>query len=329
TKGTRIKSKANVAKSDKKKQPTKKPKAKGGLGDGVDTQSKVPDEQHLETTGADEGTGTIPGVPDVPIYESESEKESWGDSEDEDNKNNFDDISDEGHDDNDGNDDDDDTDANDDDKQEGDDTNDDDEETDSDRTESDRIKIPILDQSTTEYYEEEEERFDDEEMMNDDEDDEATKELYEDVNVNLGYEDTEMTNADQGAAKQQNISQESGFEQVEKDAHVTLTPILDTQKADEPIQSSFISSNFTSKLLNLDNPSPSDIEIASLMETSARNATTILENTSSFTTTIPPPPRFFNPLLQQATPTPTPTPSEATTLFPSLLDFSYVFRFND
>ncbi|GKC51443.1 hypothetical protein Tco_1074188, partial [Tanacetum coccineum] len=273
SKGTRIKSKAKVAKSDKKKQPTKKPKAKGshasGLGDGVETQSKVPDEQHLETTGADEGTGTIPGVPDVPIYESESEKESWGDSEDEDNKNNSDDISDEGHDDNDGNDDD------------------------------------------------------------DDEEDEATKELYEDVNVNLGYEDTEMTNADQGALKQQNVSQESGFEQVEKDAHVTLTPILDTQKADEPIQSSFISSNFTSKLLNLDNPSPSDIEIASLMETSARNATTILENTSSFTTTIPPPPRFFNPLLQQATPTPTPTPSEATTLFPSLLDFSYVFRFND
>ncbi|GKD02030.1 hypothetical protein Tco_1172304 [Tanacetum coccineum] len=106
----KIKSKAKVSKSDKKKQPTKKPKTKGlvvlsevalteaeqfklatersktqfhsshasGSDDGVDTQSKVPDEQHLKTIGADKGTGTIPGVPDVPIYESKSEKESWG-----------------------------------------------------------------------------------------------------------------------------------------------------------------------------------------------------------------------------------------------------------
>ncbi|GJW26532.1 hypothetical protein Tco_0040343 [Tanacetum coccineum] len=99
-------------------------------------------------------------VPGVPMYESESEKESRGDSEDEDededDENNSDDISDEGDDDNDGNNgnDGDDDNANDGDKQEGDDMNDNDEETDSDRTESDRIKIPILDQSTTEYYEE-------------------------------------------------------------------------------------------------------------------------------------------------------------------------------
>ncbi|GKB26490.1 hypothetical protein Tco_0865891 [Tanacetum coccineum] len=51
--------------------------------------------------------------------------------------------------------------------------------------------------------------------------------------------------------------------------------------------------------------------------------------TSVFTTTIPPPPPFFNPLLQQATPTPKPTTSEATTSFLSLPDFSYVFKFND
>ncbi|GJX79817.1 hypothetical protein Tco_0327966 [Tanacetum coccineum] len=218
-----------VAKSNKKKQPTKKLKAKGlavlsevalteaeqlklatkrsktrfhsshasGSGDGVETQSKVPDEQQQKTSGTDEGT-----------------------DEDEDDKNDSDDISDEGDDDNDGNNG---NDSDDDDKQEGDDTNDDDEETDSDRTESDRIKIPIFDQSTTEYYEEEE-NIDDEETMYDDEEDEVTKEFYEDVNMNLGNEDTEMTNADQGASEQQNVSQELGFEQVEEDAHVTLTP---------------------------------------------------------------------------------------------------------
>ncbi|GJS27490.1 hypothetical protein Tco_0488110 [Tanacetum coccineum] len=181
----------------------------------------------------------------------------------------------------------------------GDDTNDDDKEDDMIRTELDIIKIHVLDQSTTEYYEEEEENIDDEETMDDDEDedDEVTKELYEDVNVNLRNEDTEMVDADQGASEQRNVSQESGFEQVEEDAHVTITPVLDTQKADEPVQT--------------------------------RHATAVPEITSSFIKTIPPSPPFFNPLLQQATPTPTPTTSEATISFTSLLDFSSIFRFND
>ncbi|GKC21654.1 hypothetical protein Tco_1023804 [Tanacetum coccineum] len=278
TKGTRLKSKAKVAKPDKKKQPSKKPKAKGlaVLSEVALTeaeQSKVLDEQQQKSSGTDEGI---------------------------DNENDSDDISDEGDDDNDGNDGDDD-DANDDDKEEGDDTNDDDEVTDK----------------------EEEEKIDDEETMYDDEDGEVTKELYENVNVNLGYEDIEMTNADQGASEQQNVSQESGFEQVEEDAHVTFTLVLDTQKADEPVQSSSVSSDFTSKLLNLKNPSLTDNEIASLMETLARHATAVPENTSSFTTTIPPPPLFFNPLPQQATKTPTPITSEATTSFPSLPKFCF------
>nr|GFA66029.1 hypothetical protein [Tanacetum cinerariifolium] len=50
----------------------------------------------------------------------------------------------------------------------------------------------------------EEEEIDDEETMDEEEDDEVTKELYDDVN--------------------------SRFEQEEEDAHVTLTPVLDTQK---------------------------------------------------------------------------------------------------
>ncbi|GJW78858.1 hypothetical protein Tco_0140540, partial [Tanacetum coccineum] len=237
TKGTRIKTKAKVAKSNKKKQSVKIPKAKG-----LDVLSKVPDEQHLKTTGTDKGTGTIPGVPDVHIYESKSEKESWGDTreEDEDDENNFDHKSDGNNDDGD--------------NQEGDDTNDDDKETDSDRTESDIIKILVLNQSITEYYEEEE-KIDDEETMDEEEDNEVTKELYDDVNVNLGNEDTDMTNAYQGASERQNVSLELGFKEVEEDAHVTLTLVLDTPKADEPVQSSSLSSNFTSKLLNLKNPS--------------------------------------------------------------------------
>ncbi|GJV70162.1 hypothetical protein Tco_1485671 [Tanacetum coccineum] len=324
SKGTKLKSKAKVAKSDKKKQPLKKTKAKGLT---VLSESKVPDKQQQKSSGTDEGTGTIPGVPNVPIYKSESEKESWGDSEDKDDENDSDDISDEGDDDNDGNNGDDD--ANDDDKQEGDDTSDDDEEIDSDRTESDKIKISILDQSNTEFYEEEEENIDDEETMYDDEDDEVTKELYEDVNVNLGNENTEMTNADQGASDHQNVSQQLGFKQVDEDAHVTITPFDDTQKADEPVQISSVSFDFTRKLLYLENPSPADNEIALLMETSARHATAVPENTSGFTITIHPPPPFFNPLQQEATPTPTPITSETTTSLHALPDLSYVFKFNE
>ncbi|GKF78277.1 hypothetical protein Tco_0230747 [Tanacetum coccineum] len=152
--------------------------------------------------------------------------------------------------------------------------------------------------------------------MDDEEENEVTKELYDDVNVNLGNKDTDMTNADQGNSEQQNVSQESRFEQVEEDAHVTLTLVIDTQNIGDPTQSSYVSSNFTSKLLNLENPSPADNEISSLMETSARHAMVVPENTSGFTTTIPPSPLFFNPLLQQATPSPTPTTFEAITSDP-------------
>ncbi|GJS82860.1 hypothetical protein Tco_0749401 [Tanacetum coccineum] len=122
----------------------------------------------------DEGTGTKLGVPDVPKYDSENEKVSWGDSgeEDDDDENDSEDENnDDGYDDNDSNDGDgdDDDDANDD-NQEVDDTNDDDEETDNDRTELDIIKIHVLNQSSTEYYEEEEEKIIDEETMDEEED---------------------------------------------------------------------------------------------------------------------------------------------------------------
>nr|GEX17139.1 hypothetical protein [Tanacetum cinerariifolium] len=138
---------------------------------------------------------------------------------------------------------------------------------------------------------EEEEKIDDEENMDEEEDDKVTKELYKDVNVNLGNEDAEMTNVDQGGADQQNISQESVYAHVEEDTYVTLTTVHDIQKIDETMQ--------------------------------------IPEITYVFTTTTHPPPHFFNPLSQQATPTPTPTASETTTSLPALPDFAYVFKFNE
>nr|GEX56851.1 hypothetical protein [Tanacetum cinerariifolium] len=86
-------------------------------------------------------------------------------------------------------------------------------------------------------------------------DDEVIKELYDDVNVNLGNYDTKMTDANQGGSEQQNVSQELGFEQEEEDAHVTLTSVPEAQKADKPVQSSYVSFDFRSKFLNIKNPS--------------------------------------------------------------------------
>nr|GEX18603.1 hypothetical protein [Tanacetum cinerariifolium] len=215
---TTSKKKPTVAKKDEpsKKKPASKAKptskkvqikADRGKGDGTDFQSGVPNEQHHKTSGADKGTGTKPGVSDVPKYDSKSDKEYWGDSKEEDNDDEDDTEDDEGNDDSNDNDDDD--------------NNGDDD-------------------STMEYYEEEEEeKVDDEEKM-DEEDDEVTKELYKDVNV-------------------------------EEDAHMTHTMVHDTQKTDGTMQTSSVSSYYTSKLLNLKNPSPSDNKIASLMDTIVRH----------------------------------------------------------
>ncbi|GJS25383.1 hypothetical protein Tco_0454015 [Tanacetum coccineum] len=262
------------------KKPTTKPKptkkkvsVKADRGKSLNVLSEVAlseaaqlKEQQRKITGTDEGTDAKPGVPDVPKYDSKSDKVSWGDSGEEDDDDKDDTKDDEGNDDgddsdgndddddNNGGDDDDDDDANDDDNQEDDDKNDDEEETDSDRIESNRIKIPVLNQSNTEYYEKEEEKVDDEEKLDKEEDDKVTKELYKDVNVNLGNEDAKMTNA------------ESGFEQ-EEDAHVTLTAVHDAQKTEGLMQSSSVSSDFIEKLLNFENVSPADNEIASLIDT--------------------------------------------------------------
>ncbi|GJZ40740.1 hypothetical protein Tco_0587626 [Tanacetum coccineum] len=251
-KGTRLKTTTKVAltEAEQIKLATKRSKTQfhssyaSGSSDGVDTQSKVPNEQQQKTSGTDEGTGTKPGVPDVPKYDSKSEKEPWGDSneEDDDDEDDFEDDVDDNDDDDGDNDDGDDNDSNDDD------------EAASERIELDREEIPNLNQSNN----------DDKEKMDKEEDDEVTKELYKDVNVNLGTED----------------------------------------KTDGTLESSFVSSNFTSKLLNLDNTPP------------------CLDETSSQTSSL------FT-ILKEATPTPTPLASEATTSTSALPDFAYVFKFNE
>ncbi|GKD06209.1 hypothetical protein Tco_1181183 [Tanacetum coccineum] len=176
---------------------------------------------------------------------------------------------------------------------------------------------------------------DDNDGDNDDDNDEHEDEEEENVDDITGKEDDEE-NEEDSDDDQHNVLQESGFEQEEEYAHVTLTTVHDTQKTEGPMQSSSVSSDFIEKLLNFENVSPADNEIASLMDTTVHTEEPSGQTYTLFTvpitvipTTIPPPPYFFNPLPQQTTPTPTPTTSEVTTAFPSLLDFASVFRFND
>ncbi|GJR16414.1 hypothetical protein Tco_0799066 [Tanacetum coccineum] len=167
----------------------------------------------------------------------------------------------------------------------------------------------------------------DEEKMDEEEEADA-EELYKDLNLNLRTEDAEMTDADRGGSEQPNVSQKSGFGQIEEDAYVTLTVVHDKQKTDGTMQSSFVSSDFTSKLPNLDNTPPPENVIASLMDTAITVPVTTSPKVTS-ATTVPPPPSSFNLLQQQATPTPTSTTPEATTSFPALPDFSSMFKFNN
>nr|GEV62021.1 hypothetical protein [Tanacetum cinerariifolium] len=86
-----------------------------GSGDGTDFESGAPDEQQRKISGTDEGIGTKLGVPDVPKYDCETEKESWGTSREKEDNDDDEDESEYESDDDKGNDDDGDNDDNDDD----------------------------------------------------------------------------------------------------------------------------------------------------------------------------------------------------------------------
>ncbi|GJV39651.1 hypothetical protein Tco_1418091 [Tanacetum coccineum] len=159
--------KAKKVVATKPKQTKKKVRVKADRGKGLNVLSEVAlskDAELKEVTKRSKKDFHIShesgsGVSDVPTYDSESEKESWGDSgeEDDDDEKDSKDKSDDGDDDdddgNDGNDGngDYDDDANDDDNQEDDDMNDDNKKNDSDKTKSDIIKIHVFNQSSTEY----------------------------------------------------------------------------------------------------------------------------------------------------------------------------------
>ncbi|GKB49493.1 hypothetical protein Tco_0900246 [Tanacetum coccineum] len=225
TKGKRLKSSAKAAKPAKKKQPAKTSKAKGltMLSEVALTKAEQiklatkrsliqTHNSHASGSGADEGTGSIPGVPNVPTYESDDDQISWKSSEeDDDDEVNVSDNDDDVDKDNE----DDDVDNQDDENQDDANQDDDDEQTDSDNDGDDFVhpKLSTHDDEARQDDEVNEEESDDESNEDSDEevqganikeeemDEEATheedeaNELYRDVNVNIEGRDTKMTDA--------------------------------------------------------------------------------------------------------------------------------------
>ncbi|GKF04410.1 hypothetical protein Tco_0035078, partial [Tanacetum coccineum] len=245
SKGLTVLSEVALSEADQMKLATKQslkefhsPHASGS-GDGVDLQSKVPDEQQLTGFGINVGAGDKLEVPGVPEYRLESEEESWtfsqGEDEEEDDEHDHDE-------DNDDHDSDDDNDDNDD--------EDDDQENDSQRTVSDDNGDDFVYPNLSTYNAEDQKEENEEEKANDDEDqnqkdedyvmggeqeDEEDTELYRDLNINLNRRDAKMTDAQ--------VNQET------REVHVTLT----TEPPVVQQQSSSVSSDLVSKFIN---PSP-------------------------------------------------------------------------
>ncbi|GJX91324.1 hypothetical protein Tco_0344650 [Tanacetum coccineum] len=90
--GKRVKAMAKVSKFGKKKQPALRLETLSDIALTEDEQMKLAIERsktqlHISQpsgSGAHEGTGVTPGVPDVPTYKSDDEQMSWKSSEEED-----------------------------------------------------------------------------------------------------------------------------------------------------------------------------------------------------------------------------------------------------
>ncbi|GJY45008.1 hypothetical protein Tco_0433221 [Tanacetum coccineum] len=337
--GKRIKSAAKVTRSGKKKQ----------LAEGLETLSEIAlseaeqmklaierSKTQLHSSqpsgsGAHEGTGVTPGVPDVPTYGSDDEQISWksSDEEDDDDESNL------------GKDEDDD-DQEDNDDQDNDNDQDDGNEFDSDNDGDDFVHPKF---STHDEEDKEEDSFDprvqtpshvestddedsDEEIQGanvegDKQDEEETNEeveaneLYRDVNVNLEGRDIEMTNA-----QQTNVQPT----QVTEDTHVIITALVNPEGQQ---QSSSVSSGFVSNMLN---PSP-DTGIDSIFNLNTESTslvdvpvTAIAEPPLLSVTTTPPPPTPLITHLQQ-TPVPTPATVPSSSL-QDLPNFGSLFGFD-
>ncbi|GJV66154.1 hypothetical protein Tco_1476982 [Tanacetum coccineum] len=188
----------------------------------------------LHASGSGDGVGSQPKVP------NEQQDKATGNSEDNDSND----------------DDDDDVDS---------DADGDNEASNSKKTNSGEDENPNLNQNDNEEeYEEVYVRTPENYEFSDD--DEEYDELYKDVNVRL--KDSEHEEEGKRDAEMSDVGRddvEKSHEQVEDDAHVTLTAAHVTHKTEGPMQRSSVSSDFVNQFLNLNNAPPVDNEFISMM----------------------------------------------------------------
>ncbi|GKD15496.1 hypothetical protein Tco_1199903 [Tanacetum coccineum] len=338
-KGKNIKTVAMGDKPAKKKQSITKSKGLTVLSEVALTEAeqiKLATKRSLIQThssyasgsGADEGIGSIRGVPDVPTYEFDDEKISWKSSEEDDDDEvnvseyNDDDVN---------NDDDVDKDDKDDDadNQDGeipDDANqdDDDEQTNSENSGDDLVhpKISTHDDEARQDDEVNEKESDEEvqgaNIEEEEMDEEATheedeaNELYKDVNINLEGRDTVTTDAP--------LPNLQGT-QVTKDTHVIITALINPEGQQ---QSSSMSFGFVSNMLNpsldtcIDTIFTLNTEATSLVDVPV---TTIVKPPFLSATTLPPTPLITH-LQQTPVPIPATVPSSSLQVFLTLALYS-------
>nr|GEU56245.1 hypothetical protein [Tanacetum cinerariifolium] len=222
---------ATLLKATQVKEAPKKTKRKShmlhpsGSGDGVGSQPKVPNESENKTTGTDKGTDS-------------GDDGSNDDDSDDVTKDDKDDIKS--------------------------DANKDKEVSDSEKTDFDEDENLNVNKNYDEEEDLEEDYVHTPDSFEFNDDEEEYDELYKDVDVkSLDAEhekerkgDTKITDVDK------NVSQEISYDQVIDDAHVLL---ITTHKTKFSMQSCSVSSNFTSRFLNLDNVSLADNDVASMM----------------------------------------------------------------
>nr|GEV72969.1 retrovirus-related Pol polyprotein from transposon TNT 1-94 [Tanacetum cinerariifolium] len=140
-----------------------------------------------------------------------------------------------------------------------------------------------IEDESDDVHDEEDNNDDDgynDDIRNDDDGDYEEQEQDEEYFYTLEKEKSD--DEEKIGSDQQNASHEYGFVHEEEDALVTLTTLHD--KTEGHLQSFFVSSDFTSKLLDLDDPSP---DINSLMNTSTIPHSPPPVNPSLHLTTIP------------------------------------------
>ncbi|GJR99893.1 hypothetical protein Tco_0316402 [Tanacetum coccineum] len=311
-KGKRLKTLAKGAKPAKKKQPAKTSKPKGltMLSDVALTEAEQmklatkksmiqTHSSHASGSGTDEGTGDIPGVPDVPTYASDDEQISWKSSDEEDD----DEVAMSGDDDDDADNQDDD-DNDDDDGQDDDNQDDDNEQTDSDNDGDDFVHPKF---ST----------HDEEDIQ------EEGSNLR--VHTPSHYESTDDEDSDEEI---QGVDvEEEEMDEVNTNEEKEVDELYRDVKCQQ--QSSSVSSGFVSNMLN---PSP-DTSIDSIFNLNTESTslvdvpvTTIAEPPLLSATTLPPPliPLITH-LQQTLIPTPTTVPSSS---LQDLPNFGSLFGFD-